>query len=179
MRRREFIAAAVTCAAARGWAQAGPPTRRVGVLLPTTTADPEYPTLLSALTKGLEELGWKSGRNLILDVRWGGGGAEGNHKEAAELVAAAPDVIVASGNSAAGPVLQATQTIPVVFTIVPDPVGAGFVDSLARPGGNATGFTSFEYGIGGKWLGLLKEMAPAVTRVGVLRDPAITAGVGQ
>ena len=114
-----------------------------------------------------------------IDVRWTGAGAEAVHKEATELVALAPDVILAAGSASTGPLLQVTKTIPVVFTVVPDPVAAGFVESLARPGGNATGFASFEYGIGGKWLELLREMAPGVTRVGIVRDPAIAAGAGQ
>jgi putative ABC transport system substrate-binding protein len=116
---------------------------------------------------------------LKIDVRWSGSSPEAIHKQAVELVALAPDVIVAPGAASAGPLLQVTKSIPVVFTIVPDPVGAGFVDSLAHPGGNATGITSFEYGLGAKWLELLKEIAPGVTRVGVLRDSAITAGIGQ
>ena len=128
--------------------------------------------------QSLQQLGWSDGRNLSVDVRWGGS-AEAIHKHAADLVALAPDVIATAGNAAAGPVLQITQTIPVVFTIVPDPVGAGFVESLSRPRGNATGLTSFEYGIGAKWLELLKQIAPGLTRVGVLRDPTIRAGIGQ
>jgi putative tryptophan/tyrosine transport system substrate-binding protein len=127
----------------------------------------------------LEELGWSEGRNLLIDIRWGGGGQAHVHRNAVELVGLAPDVIVAPGSAAAGPALQATRSIPVIFMIVPDPVGAGFVESLSRPGGNATGFASFDYGIGGKWLELLKEIGPGVKRVGVLRDPDITAGIGQ
>ena len=127
--------------------------------------------------QGLQDLGWIDGRNLKVDVRWTGAGAV--HKEATELAALAPDVILAPGSSTTGPLLQITRTIPVVFTVIPDPVAAGFVQSLARPGGNATGFASFEYGIGGKWLELLREIVPGVTRVGVVRDPAVTAGVGQ
>src|SRR5262245_11230343 len=134
---------------------------------------------MRAFRRELQQLGWAEGRNIRLDVRNAGGGAEMNRRYAAELVALEPDAIMASGASAAGPLLQATRSIPVVFTIVPHPVGAGFVDSLARPGGNATGFTSFDYGIGGKWLELLREVAPGVRRVGVLRDSATTAGVGQ
>jgi putative ABC transport system substrate-binding protein len=128
--------------------------------------------------QSLQQLGWSDGRNLSIDVRWGGS-VEAIHKHAADLVALAPDVIAAAGNAAAGPLLQITRTIPVVFTIVPDPVGAGFVESLGRPGGNATGLTSFEYGIGAKWLELLKQISPGLTRVGVLRDPTIRAGIGQ
>ena len=114
-----------------------------------------------------------------IDIRWADGNAADIRRHAAELVALAPDVILAHGASTVGPLLQATRTVPIVFPIVPDPVGAGFVDSLARPGGNATGFMHFEYGMGGKWLELLKQIAPSVTRVAVLRDPAITAGIGQ
>ena len=153
--------------------------RRIGVLLPATADDSEYPILVKAFVEQLHQLGWTEGRNMRIDVRWAGGDVESNRRYAEELVALAPDVIMASGNASAGPLLQATRTIPVVFTIVPDAVGAGLVDSLARPGGNATGFTSFGYDIGGKWLELLKEIAPHATRVAVLRDPALTAGVGQ
>jgi putative ABC transport system substrate-binding protein len=117
--------------------------------------------------------------NLQIDIRWSGGNADGINKNAVELAALAPVVIVASGSSTVGPLLQATRTVPIVFVVLPDPVGAGFVDSLARPGGSATGFTSFEYGIGGKWLETLKEIAPSVTRVAVFRDSTITAGMGQ
>ena len=135
--------------------------------------------LIDAFRQRLEELGWIEDRNLHLDLRWGGGGPEGVHKNAVELVRLSPDVIVAPGSAAAGPALKATRSVPVVFTIVPDPVGAGFVESLSKPGGNATGFASFDYSIGGKWLELLKEIAPSIKRVGVIRDPDITAGIGQ
>jgi putative ABC transport system substrate-binding protein len=181
MKRRSFLSlvggAAALPLVAR--AQQGERVRRVGLLLPVSVNDGDYPTLVKAFLQGLEQLGWTEGRNLRIDTRWAGGTTEMNRRYAAELVALAPDVILASGASAAGPLLQTTRTIPVVFTIVPDPVGAGFVDSLARPGGNATGFTSFDYGIGGKWLELLKEIAPRVKRVAVLRDATTTAGVGQ
>ncbi len=153
--------------------------RRIGVLLAAAPADTEYPALVSAFVQGLQQLGWSESPSLKIDVRWSGSSPEAIHKQAVELVALAPDVIVAPGAASAGPLLQVTKSIPVVFTIVPDPVGAGFVDSLAHPGGNATGITSFEYGLGAKWLELLKEIAPGVTRVGVLRDSAITAGIGQ
>jgi len=181
MKRRSFLSliggAAALPLVAR--AQQGERVRRVGLLLPVSVNDGDYPTLVKAFLQGLEQLGWTEGRNLRIDIRWAGGSMDMNRRYAAELVALAPDVILASGASAAGPLLQTTRTIPVVFTIVPDPVGAGFVDSLARPGGNATGFTSFDYGIGGKWLELLKEIAPRVKRVAVLRDATTTAGVGQ
>jgi putative tryptophan/tyrosine transport system substrate-binding protein len=153
--------------------------RRIGVLLPASTDDSEYPILVKAFVGQLDQLGWTEGHNMRIDIRWAGGDVDSNRRHAEELVALAPDVIMASGNTSAGPLLQTTRTIPVVFTIVPDAVGAGLVDSLARPGGNATGFISFGYDIGGKWLELLKEIAPHATRVAVLRDPALTAGVGQ
>jgi putative ABC transport system substrate-binding protein len=129
--------------------------------------------------QGLQELGWAVGRNVRVEIRWPAGDAERIRRDAVELVALAPDVIVATGSATAPPLLHLTRTLPIVFVIVPDPVGAGIVDSLARPGGNATGFTTFEYRIGGKWLELLREIAPAVTRAAVIRDPAITAGIGQ
>src|SRR5262249_28737100 len=122
--------------------------RRIGVLLPASASDTEYPTLIGAFLQELQQLGWALGRNLQLDIRWGGGNVDLLRKEAVELAGFAPDVIFAAGAAATDPLLQATRTIPVVFTIVPDPVGAGMVSSLHRPGGNATGFTSFEYGIG-------------------------------
>jgi putative ABC transport system substrate-binding protein len=131
------------------------------------------------LLQGLQQLGWVEGRNLRVDIRWAAGNVDDTRKYAAELTALAPDIILAAGSLAAGPLLQATRTIPIVFTHVPDPVGAGFIDSMARPGGNATGFTSFDYGLSVKWLELLKEIAPQVTRVGVIRDPNLTAGIGQ
>ena len=181
MQRRQFIALLGGTVAA--WPLAaraqGERVRRVGMLLPATADDSEYPILVKAFVQGLQQLGWTDGSNIRIDIRWAGGGVGTNRKYAEELVALAPDVIMAAGNSSAGPMLQATRTIPVVFTIVPDAVGAGLVDSLTQPGGNATGFTSFAYDIGGKWLDLLKEIAPHVTRVAVLRDSATTAGVGQ
>ena len=127
----------------------------------------------------MQQLGWVEGRNLRIDIRWAAGNTDDTRKYAAELTALAPDIILAAGSLALGPLLQATRTIPIVFTHVPDPVGAGFVDSMAHPGGNATGFTSFDYGLSVKWLELLKEIAPRVTRVGVIRDPNLTAGIGQ
>ena len=126
--------------------------------------------------QGLAQLGWTIGRNVRIDTRWATTNAAEIRRHAAELVALAPDVILAHGASTVGPLLQATRTVPVVFPVIGDPVGAGFVDSLARPGGNATGFMTFEYSIGGKWLELLKEIAPGVTRVAVLRDPATPPG---
>ena len=141
--------------------------------------DPEWQPRLAAFLQGLQQLGWTEGRNVRIDYRWGAGDADRIRRYAAELVALAPDVILATGSAASAPLLQATRTVPIVFVIVPDPVGAGFVDSLARPGGNATGFIQFEYGMSAKWLELLKEIAPGVTRAAVIRDPAITAGIGQ
>ena len=181
MKRRDFMmlaGGAIMAWPLVGRAQQGR-VRRVGMLLPATAADPEYPVLVNAFVQKLQQLGWTEGSNVRIETRWAGGEVDANRRFADELVALAPDVILASGNSAAGPMLQATRAIPIVFAIVPDPVGAGLVDSLARPGGNATGFTSFSYDIAGKWLELLKEIAPGMARVGVLRDPNLTAGVGQ
>jgi ABC-type uncharacterized transport system substrate-binding protein len=182
MKRRQFIAllgggAAAWPLAAR--AQQGERVRRIGVLVSIAPDDPEAQARVAAFIHELQQLGWADGRNLRIDIRWGAGDAERIRRYAAELVALAPNAILAVGGGAVGPLLQTTRTVPIVFTLTPDPVGAGFVDSLARPGGNATGFTNFEYGIGGKWLELLKEIAPRVTRAAVLRDPAIPAGIGQ
>ena len=182
MRRRDFITLIGTSVLVwplTTYAQQPERIRRIGVLLPASANDSEYPTLVNAFVEGLQQLGWTNGRNIRIDIRWAGGSADTNRRFADELVALAPDVILAAGNAAAGPMLRATRTIPIVFTIVPDPVGAGLVDSLGRPSSNATGFTSFAYDIGGKWLELLKEIAPRVTRVAVIRDSAISAGVGQ
>jgi putative tryptophan/tyrosine transport system substrate-binding protein len=181
MKRREFItllgAGAAWPLAAR--AQQGERMRRIGVLMNTAADDPEGKVRNAAFERELQELGWTDGRNVRIDYRWGAGDADRIRRYAAELVSLSPDVILTVGSATAGPLLQATRTVPIVFVQAPDPVGAGFVDSLARPGGNATGFTLFEYGISGKWLELLKEIAPRVTRVAVLRDPAIAAGTGQ
>jgi putative ABC transport system substrate-binding protein len=133
----------------------------------------------AALLQGLQQLGWTEGRNLRLDFRWGGGDAANIRRYAAELVALAPDVIVSVGSATVGPLLQVTRTVPIVFVVVPDPVGSGFIDSLSRPGGNATGFLQFEYSLAGKWLELLKQIEPAMTRAAVLWDPSVPAGVGQ
>ena len=181
MKRRYFITllggAAAWPLAAR--AQQAERVRRIGVLLSLSADDPQGQARLMAFLQGLQQLGWTDGRNMRIDARWSGGNADDARKYAAELVALAPEVILASGGSVAGPVLQVTRTVPVVFTITPDPVGAGFVASLARPGGNATGFTQVEYGTSAKFLELLKEIAPRVTRAAVLRDPAIPQGIGQ
>jgi putative ABC transport system substrate-binding protein len=181
MQRREFIA--LLGGAAASWPVAGraqPPDamRPIGVLAGIKN-DAEGQARVAAFLQGLQQLGWTDGRNMRIDYRWGEGDADTIRKHAAELAALAPDVILAAGGAVVGPLLQATRTVPVVFVIVPDPVGGGFVDSLARPGGNATGFISFEYSISAKWLELLKEIAPGLRRAAVLRDPAISTGPGQ
>ena len=181
MRRREFItligSAAVVPLVAR--AQPSESMRRVGVLMSTAADDREGQARIAAFRQGLQRLGWIEGQNVRLDIRWGGGDADLDRRFAAELVALAPDVILATASSTVAALQGATRTVPVVFAHAVDPVAAGFVDSLARPGGNATGFVLFEYGISAKWLELLKEIAPSVTRAGVLRDPAMAAGTGQ
>ena len=154
--------------------------RRIGVLMAAAADDPEFQARIVAFLQGLQQLGWADGRNVRIDTRWATTDADDIRRHAAELAALAPDVIVAAtGTATVAPLLQATRTVPIVFVLVIDPVGAGFVASLARPGGNATGFTIFEYGMSGKWLELLKEIAPRVTRAAVLRDPAIASGIGQ
>ena len=182
MRRRDFIK--VIAGSAAAWplaahAQQPERMRRIGVLMGPSANDPEAQARIAALLQGLQQLGWAVGRNVRVDIRWAAGNAEDSRRYAAELVALASDVIVANGSMSMVPLLQATRSVPIVFVVVPDPVGAGNVDSLARPGGNATGFMSFEYGMGAKWLELLKQVQPSVTRVAVIRDPAITAGAGQ
>jgi len=173
-----LIGGAATAMAPLGWAQ-GERVRKVGVLLPANADDAEYRDLFGAFVAEMQSAGWINGRTARIEVRWAGAGSDGLRKAAGDLVATEPDVIMGAGAASADPLLRATRKIPVVFVVVPDPVGAGFVDSLARPGGNATGFTSFEYGIGAKWLELLREIAPATSRVAVARDPTITAGIGQ
>ncbi len=153
--------------------------RRIGVLLPAVADDAEYQARFGAFLQGLALLGWSIGRNVRIDIRWATTDATEIRRHAAELAALAPDVILAHGSATVGPMLQATRTVPIVFPVVVDPVGAGLVDSLARPGGNATGFMNFEYSIGGKWLELLKQIAPRVTRAAVFRDPATPTGIGQ
>jgi ABC-type uncharacterized transport system substrate-binding protein len=182
MRRREFIA--LLGGAAAAWphaarAQQPDRMRRIGVLTNLAADDPEAQTRVGAFLQGLQEFGWAVGRNMRIAFRWGGGDAEKTRRYATELVALAPDVILTSGATALGPLLQATRSVPIVFAQVPDPVGSGLVNSLARPGGNATGFTTFEYGLSGKWLELLKQIAPTVTQIAVIRDPTISAGIGQ
>ena len=179
--RREFItllgAAVAWPLAAR--AQQPEQMRRIGVLTNLVADDPEAQARVGAFLQGLQELGWAVGRNMRIEYRWGAGDADRTRGYAAELVALAPDVILTSGESALAPLLQATRSVPVVFAQVPDPVGAGFVNSLARPGGNTTGFITYEYGLSGKWLELLTQIAPSVTRAAVIRDPAVSAGTGQ
>jgi putative tryptophan/tyrosine transport system substrate-binding protein len=182
LKRREFItllggAAVAWPLAAR--AQQRERMRRIGVLMALAADDPEGQARLTAFVQGLQELGWTDGRNVQIDYRWPAGDAERIRRYAAELAALAPDIILAGGGAVVPSLLQATRTIPIVFTQTPDPVGAGFVESLARPGGNVTGFTAFEYGIGAKWLELLKEIAPHVTRAAVIRDAAVASGIGQ
>jgi putative tryptophan/tyrosine transport system substrate-binding protein len=182
MRRRQFITLLGSTAAA--WplaarAQQRQRMRRIGVLLPAAADDSQFQTWVGAFLQALAQSGWTIGSNVRIDTRWATTNAAEIRRHAGELVALAPDVILAHGDSTVGPVMQATRTVPIVFTIVTDPVAAGLVDSLAQPGGNVTGFMIFEYSLGGKWLELLKEIAPGVTRVAVLRDSAIPSGIGQ
>jgi putative ABC transport system substrate-binding protein len=182
LKRREFISllgGAVATWPIAASAQQGERMRRIGVLSGVVEIDRDGQARTEAFLQTLQQLGWTDGRNVRIDVRWTGGEADDTRKYAKELVALAPDVILATGGSVVAQLLQVTRTVPIVFAQVTDPVGAGFVDSLAQPGGNATGFTNFEYGISGKWLELLKEIVPRVTRVAVLRDPALPGGVGQ
>ena len=181
MRRREFITllggAAAWPAATR--AQQAERVRRIGVLIYQAAGDAEGQARLAAFTRALKQLGWSDGGNLRIDTRWATA-EDILRRHVAELVALAPDVLVAaSGTATVAPLLQATRTVPIVFVITVDPVGAGFVASLAKPGGNATGFMAYEYSMSGKWLELLKEIAPRVTRAAVLRDPALASGIGQ
>src|SRR5262245_25384010 len=182
MKRRAFIT--LLGGAAAAWplavrAQQTDRVRRIAMLMPLAADDPESQARMAAFLQGLQQLGWTVGRNVQIDIRWTGAGEAAIRKHAGELAALAPDVIFGNGSPALGPLLQATRTVPIVFAVVPDPVGAGFVDSLARPGGNAAGFITFEYGIATKWLELLKEVAPRTRRVAVLRDPTLAAGAGQ
>jgi putative tryptophan/tyrosine transport system substrate-binding protein len=153
--------------------------RRIGVLLPAAADDAQFQARVGAFHQGLALLGWTIGRNVRIDTRWATTNTADIRRHAAELAALAPDVILAHGAATVGPLLEATRTVPIVFPVAADPVGAGFVDSLARPGGNATGFLVFEYSLSGKWLELLKEIAPGVTRAAVLRDPSTPTGIGQ
>jgi putative ABC transport system substrate-binding protein len=179
--RRKFLAALGGAAAWPVTARAQQPERmrRIGVLMTVAADDPEAPARVGAFSQGLAELGWTIGRNVRIDYRWYAGDADTARKYAVELVALAPDVVLASGTQGMMAIQQLNRPVPVVFALVADPVGAGFVDSLARPGGNATGFMLYEYSISGKWLELLKEIAPGMTRAAVIRDAALTAGGGQ
>jgi putative tryptophan/tyrosine transport system substrate-binding protein len=182
MQRREFIGlvgGAVVASPLAVRAQQGERARRIGILEGIVEGDPEGQANLAAFVQALQQLGWRDGRNVQFDRRWGAGDANRIRKLAVELAGLAPDVILSVGPDSLPELLGATRTIPLVFVLVADPVGAGYVDSLAQPGGNVTGFLMFEYSLAGKWLELLKEVAPNVTRVAVLRDPALTAGIGQ
>ena len=184
MRRRDFISViaglgAVWPLTLTARAQQPQRMRRIGVIIPGTADDAEYQARMAAFLQELQQLGWSDGRNVRIDTRWAAGDANLFRKYATELVAFEPDVILAPGSTSLGLLLQTTRTVPIVFATILDPVGAGFVESLARPGGNATGFIAFEYGLSGKWLELLKQIAPNLTRVAVLRDPAVAAGIGQ
>jgi putative ABC transport system substrate-binding protein len=181
MRRREFLGMLGSTAIA--WplaarAQQGERVRRIGVLMSTAADDTEGRARIAAFLGGLQKLGWIDGRNVRIHARWPTGSAEEVRKYAAELVALAPDIILATGANV-GLLQQATQTVPIVFVVVADPVGAGYVASLARPGGNTTGFSLIEFGISGKWLEILKQIAPGVKRAAVFRDPAVPSGTGQ
>ena len=181
MKRREFISLVGGAAA---WpltarAQQGEQMRRIGILLLRAEDDPEMQAQFAAFVQTLQSLGWTSGRNVQIDIRWGVADAASARRYAAEMVALAPDVILTGASAATAAMQEATRTLPIVFVNVTDPVGAGYVASLARPGGNVTGFTFVEYGMSGKWLELLKEIAPRVTRVAVLRDPSLAVGPGQ
>jgi ABC-type uncharacterized transport system substrate-binding protein len=182
MRRREFIKAIASSAAA--WplaasAQQGEQMRRIGVIVPASPDDASFQTWIGVFLQALAQLGWTIGRNMRLDIHWATPNATKIRQHAAELAALTPDVILTSGTSTTGPMLQATRTVPIVFATVVDPVGAGLIDSLARPGGNATGFLLYDFYLGGKWLELLKQIAPTITRVAVLRDASTTSGTGQ
>jgi putative ABC transport system substrate-binding protein len=182
MRRRDCIG--LLCGASATWpftarAQQLQRPRRIGALVSTAADDSVGLRRIEAFVESLQRLGWIEGRNLLIERRWTGGRPDVSRRYAAELVALAPDVILATGSLTLAPLLEATRSIPIVFVHVPDPVGAGFVESLARPGGNATGFSQFEYSLGVKWLELLKQIAPRLRRIAVLRDPGITAGIGM
>ena len=179
LRRREFIT--LLCGAAAAWPLAAQAQRmrRIGVYMNYAEDTPQSQARLASFLEELQELGWTAGRNVQIDYRWGVADSDRNRRNAAELVALVPDVILASATAVTAALVQTTRTIPIVFVNVVDPVGAGFVQSMARPGGNATGFIPFEYGIGGKWLELLKQVAPGVRRVAVLHNPIVVSRSGQ
>ena len=181
MRRRALIAgiAAAALSPLIARAQQGDRLPRVAILMTLAEDDTEGQRRVKAFVQGMQQFGWVRDRNIAYEMRWGAGDMDRSRAFAAEMAALAPDVILAPGSVTVGPLLQATRTVPIVFVHVPDPVGAGFVESLARPGGNATGFTQFEFSVGGKWLELLKEISPTISRAGVLRDPTLTTSIGQ
>ena len=182
MKRREFIG--LLGGAAAGWPLAGyaqqpEQTRRIGVLMSINGDNAEARPRLAAIQKSLQQLGWIDDRNVRIDVRWGAGDKDRIRELAAEIVSLAPDAILAAGSVPLEQLLRVTRTLPIVFVHVVDPVGAGFVRTLARPGGNVTGLMQFEYSVSGKWLELLKQVAPQVTQAAILRDPSISSGIGQ
>src|SRR5215216_261580 len=183
MKRRKFIA--LLGGGVAGWPlaaraqQPGERMRRIGVLMNIAADDPEAQARMTAFVQQLAQLGWMAGRNVKIDSRWSAGDDERLGKYAQELIALAPEVILANSSQSVAALIKASRVVPIVFASVADPVGAGFVESLGRPGGNVTGFMNFEYSIAGKWLDLLKELAPRLTRVAVLRDATIAAGSGQ
>ena len=181
MKRREFIT--LLGGAAAAWplaAQAqGERVRRIGVLMNRAADNPEWQAHLGAFQQALQQLGWSEGRNVRIDVRWGGTDADRQRRYAQELVTLAPDIFLASGTASVTALQQVTRALPIVFVGVADPVGAGFIDNLARPAGNVTGFMNYEYGFSGKWLELLKQIAPGLTRAAVIRNPALANGIGQ
>src|SRR6516165_312900 len=181
LKRREFVSLLGGAAVwpITGRAQQAERMRRIGVLINRAADNKEGQARLAAFQQAFQQLGWSDGRNVRIDTRWGADDVDRERRYAAELVALAPDVILASGTLSVAALQRITRTLPIVFAGVPDPVGAGFVDGLARPGGNATGFMNYEYSLSGKWVELLKQIAPELKRVAVLRDPAIPAGIGQ
>ena len=181
MRRRQFISFLGSAAA---WPVAvralkGERMRRIGILAGLPENDPEAQARVAAFVQRLDELGWTRGLNIHVDIRWSGGVSDDLRRFAGELARLNPDLLMATGGASLGPLVEATQTVPIVFAHVPDPLGAGFIDSLSRPGGNVTGFASFDYAIAGKWLEFLKQIVPSATRISILRDPSYAPGIGQ